>query len=648
MYFSSFCGLLAVFLIDGANGNAGSNLAGSVAESGSGGNGSTLRSAAAAVERSRASDLVSLASGLLARWPVAAALLTGDITEAKDVYGSGRQDEREWRMYRDARTALSSIGRVPYNQIYDIRGNHDTFNSGPRCGAEDWYCTYSARAERFGQGGANGTSGTADRGPQARIFIDAVYGSTDGGNGVGGGSACPVAMVVGVDASLDPGMRSPTNFLGVITQSVLDELDEQLAASIAGMRGANCNPPYIAYGHYPLSTIAYPGRRIAGGAAERAASVHQILVRHGVSAYLAGHLHGAFGRKLHRLHAGPIAGTGAADDNPRGHMLELEMVDWKYARTVRLLTVDPGPGGAVGFADFQFIPPRVGNVVAGNHLADARYSPQLAAVYTSAGGCSIGGSADNGDFGGGKAAVTAVVRVMLLPMSPAVPAVPSGTVYLQWSCDAVGANEVGWGVDFGDAGGGSSRPGGTGAHDPRQQHQQQPQGDESSSPAVTSSGAHGNSSNWRNRDRRLQQGAYQMRLESATANYSIFTVDLLGAEGGEFPGAESSFGSSSSDSVYSCPSGYIVVQAVVGVGRRNSSNDDASVESASAKRLLHWQLPPSQPTPSLRPSSPRRSLFESAGPGRAPEWGGTIGSGGAGLSLTLMGMGAVKSLRRNW
>lgn len=177
------------------------------------------------------------------------------------------------QMYHTALNAMSSIIGVPYSQMYDIRGNHDTFNSGSRwvfvrhratwrvlgfsvplkvlcngkslhcrCGAVDYYCRYSARAARTraqqgnvsvreeaerGGGGnrslSNATSASdnsgstgANWGPQGRVFVEPVYGSEAdmaAADGRAQGS-CPLAIVVGVDASLDPGLRSPTNFLG--------------------------------------------------------------------------------------------------------------------------------------------------------------------------------------------------------------------------------------------------------------------------------------------------------------------------------------------------------------------------------------------------------------------------------------------------
>ncbi|KXZ43817.1 hypothetical protein GPECTOR_80g177 [Gonium pectorale] len=343
--------------------------------------------------------------------------------------------------YHGAWKALSWQGGVPEGSIFDIRGNHDTFNSGPRC---------------------------------------------------------PVSVLVGVDASLDPGMRSPTNFLGVVPRHVLVELDQRLADHVASMRSAGCSPTYIAYGHYPLSTIAYVplyglstnATAAVPAAAGNSDTVQDVLLRHGVSAYLSGHLHGAFGRRLHRLHAttrrstgdcapaanaaaaavmGPRAAAAAfgrqglgtddgSDDaarravavgarrpvsGPGGHLVELESVDWKYARTLRLLTVD-GASGALGFADMSYRPAVQATALAARHgsrtpaggtsppkLApydvsrsvgsylplivyppDARYSPQLSA--SSGSGCTpaAGSSSTAGDAADASNATAAVMHLV--------------------------------------------------------------------------------------------------------------------------------------------------------------------------------------------------------------------------------------------
>lgn len=40
--------------------------------------------------------------------------------------------------------------------------------------------------------------------------------------------ACPAALLVGVDATPDPGCRAFTNFLGTVPQSLLNELEQRL------------------------------------------------------------------------------------------------------------------------------------------------------------------------------------------------------------------------------------------------------------------------------------------------------------------------------------------------------------------------------------------------------------------------------------
>ncbi|GIL82231.1 hypothetical protein Vretifemale_11147 [Volvox reticuliferus] len=383
---------------------------------------------------------------------------------------------------------------------------------------------------------------------------------------------------------------------GVVAPTLLDELDEQLAASLASMHAAGCSPPYIAYGHYPLSTIAYPGRRRTGASeAAAAASVQQILVRHGVSAYLAGHLHGAFGHKLHRLHKAPIATNG----RPMGHMLELEMVDWKHARTVRLLTLDLEAGGAVSFADFRYIPPqRLSSLLSstvrqeadldgtadlgarpdgravirqpfepfeatcavGAYLPlitcppDARYSPQLtAAPYSYDSGCRSSASVA---ASGGNIAATAVVRVMLLPVSDAVPAVPTDTVYLHWSCDVSGEVPE----SKGDGGGGDG-------------------GGRRSSSSSSNRGATIGGT------RSRLSGVMDMQLEFAGANYSTYTVDLLRlVDGAPVTVARSANPAGGSDSVRRCPPGCVIVQAI------RAQNHGPARHPTSSTRQGRWRL----------------------------------------------------------
>ncbi len=67
-----------------------------------------------------------------------------------------------------------------------------------------------------------------------------------------------------------------------------------------------CSPTVLAYGHYPLQVIAQAETRSAaahpaGKGSRGWRSVKEVLLSHGVAAYVSGHLHSVFGRCLHRL-----------------------------------------------------------------------------------------------------------------------------------------------------------------------------------------------------------------------------------------------------------------------------------------------------------------------------------------------------------
>lgn len=141
--------------------------------------------------------------------------------------------------------------------------------------------------------------------------------------------------------------------------ALVQEFDAKLAAMIAAQ--GNCTPaPVIAFSHYPLSVIRYPRTPAKvplhphpiypAWAPHPCAPSHtllaptltcrwrlqgetlpEVLQRHGTAAYLSGHLHAAFGQRLHRLHRSSAASLP---------MMELETASWKYERRFRLLTVD--------------------------------------------------------------------------------------------------------------------------------------------------------------------------------------------------------------------------------------------------------------------------------------------------------------------
>ncbi|KAG2482524.1 hypothetical protein HYH03_018541 [Edaphochlamys debaryana] len=611
----------------------------------------------------RGPDLHALASDLLSRWPLAAAFISGDLTEAKDVYGRGRQYEQEWQEYEGVWKALSSAGGVPPGQVYDMRGNHDTFNSGARCGPADFFCRYSARA-----------AASAGAGPRGRVWVDPVWapgaaagggnGSTrvSGGGGSPGGGSCPVAVLVAVDASLDPGLRGPANFMGALQPHVLSDLHRELTASAAALEAADCDPPppTIAYGHYPLSTIGYPlfptpppPSSAPSSAPDPApgSTLPAVLAAHGSGAYLSGHLHGAFGRRLHRLHAGPRgqgqqgqeagpsgARAGPAGPGPEGWLLELESVDWKYRRVLRLLTLDypsaasDATGGAVGgaaaggaalaFADLVYVPPAP-------TTANSTSTTSTSGVKNG-----VDGGSSSNSSGGGPAEASSLASLAepsraprahlpLITCPPDARYSPQlwpgrgrgrgsgGSAAAGTGC-AAAPEGSGAGAGEGGEGAGEVRPTavvralvlpvapgaaavpegvvlrwwcqgaglGAGAQGRWQRKDGgQAEGGEASRPAATVS----------------LEGEAQMVLESTSGSHSTYVADLLSpaADGARDPG--------------DCPSGLLTAQVVV-------PGPPGEPPSTSEARPLHWSQPPppSAPYPSTITTASSSSTMSSA------------------------------------
>lgn len=308
-----------------------------------------------------------------------AVLVTGDLTDAKTAPGAGLQQEAEWAAYRAMLrnlTAASGGGggagawSLPESVVLDVRGNHDCFNVAERGGPADYWTRSTAEGRRSG--------------PRARVFLHAAFppGAArptqvlradgvaaagacsssrhgDGGfvgvagdrsSGAAGGALgdCPAAWLLGVDASPAPGLKSPTNFVGLVRPALLAEVEARLL-DVAARHPARCGPPVVvAYGHYPLSTLEQPPARwtpavLLHHALRNPASMQGlavVLAAHNVTAYINGHLHSAFGHRLHRLHP-----TQAG-----GHLAELETSAWKDDRRFRLLAVDSprAIGGGAG------------------------------------------------------------------------------------------------------------------------------------------------------------------------------------------------------------------------------------------------------------------------------------------------------------
>jgi len=95
-------------------------------------------------------------------------------------------------------------------------------------------------------------------------------------------------LFVGFDDSVTVGLRSPSNVFGHPTDELLAQLDMELRRwEDAG------GVTKIVYGHYPMSftTSTESGKR-----------PEDVMANNGVAAYLCGHLHTKFGRRLYKRH----------------------------------------------------------------------------------------------------------------------------------------------------------------------------------------------------------------------------------------------------------------------------------------------------------------------------------------------------------
>lgn len=97
-------------------------------------------------------------------------------------------------------------------------------------------------------------------------------------------------LFVGFDDSVTVGLRSPSNSFGHPTDKLLAELEMELRrydnATAEGVTK-------IVYGHYPMSFTT---------STESGKHPEDVMASNDVTAYLCGHLHTKFGRRLYRRH----------------------------------------------------------------------------------------------------------------------------------------------------------------------------------------------------------------------------------------------------------------------------------------------------------------------------------------------------------
>ncbi|GAX82028.1 hypothetical protein CEUSTIGMA_g9456.t1 [Chlamydomonas eustigma] len=354
-------------------------------------------------DSTRIADLKALGTNLLSVWRPDAIVISGDLTDGKTVSGKGAQQEKEWALYHTLWRQLANSSHLPASAVMDVRGNHDTFDV-IRGSPSDFFTQYSATAHYVHERSTGSNCGTrlqavsrelvrtdCHKSSHQRVHVREVkfrhfYPSEEtihiDPSGIEGNdnTACPAVLLLSVDATPDPGLRGPTNFLGVAKLDLLLQVEAAMNATRACLYVRGCAvPPVIALGHHPLSTIALSPMNLfshaqssqyqlyqndsnltdcceegAGTEAQHphisnfhevsATTLTKVLMRNNVSLYLNGHLHDAFGVRLHKHHEG-CKGK---------HLLELVMTDWKLIRSLRLIAIDDRSQAGATYVDLSY------------------------------------------------------------------------------------------------------------------------------------------------------------------------------------------------------------------------------------------------------------------------------------------------------
>lgn len=248
----------------------------------------------------RVSDLNHLIQTTFPHFKFWNVLVTGDLVDGKQRIKRSEQREYEWMEYaKMMSTAEKDLG-LSNASLIDMRGNHDTFDVPIRNGKRDFYSSYGVQKSGWSQG---------------RILLHSFPGSNN----------CPIYSLVGIDLVPEIGLRSPTNFAGTLSPSIIQEFEEKIVSDMKYWYAKGCDPVYIGYGHYPLSIVASSSRAFV----KDQKRLQTFLLKYGIHTWLCGHLHDAFGDHLFRIHQGDAS-----------TLLELEITDWKLLRRFRIIAVD--------------------------------------------------------------------------------------------------------------------------------------------------------------------------------------------------------------------------------------------------------------------------------------------------------------------
>jgi len=275
-------------------------------------------------------DLAALSRDLVNPLSPDVLLVTGDAVDSKQRNFAGRQYPEEAAAYS---RFVAGIDRR--TTVVRVLGNHESFDTGGD-----------------------------HRSPRRRLDVRIL--TRDGrvvpaDDEVGDDAECPAALLIGLDASPTVGLRSPANFLGLMSDADVALIREDMgkverARSKSRRACGKEEPLVVGFGHYPLSIFSEAHRVGPLGALKHAfggigSLEHPVadLVARNCNIYVNGHLHSLFGR-LHRVHNDV---RGGAEPH---RLTELESAAWKDDRRFRMMVFDT-VRSCMAFEDYAFLTP---------------------------------------------------------------------------------------------------------------------------------------------------------------------------------------------------------------------------------------------------------------------------------------------------
>lgn len=206
-------------------------------------------------------------------------IISGDLTDAKSKLLGSQQYVEEWTAYRKVLEETEVL-----NKTFDVRGNHDNFNVPFLYSSEDLFRNFSAQ-------------GTLHK----RSYLHQIEFEEIKYN------------FMALDASTEPGMRRPYNFIGLMDSDEIARVETMMNEKPANIT--------VWFAHYPTSTIM-----ISSGI-----DLRKFIGKFkSSSVFVAGHLH-TLGNLVYHMYT----------LQPEG-FLELELGDFMKHRLFRLSVFDHG------------------------------------------------------------------------------------------------------------------------------------------------------------------------------------------------------------------------------------------------------------------------------------------------------------------